>query len=134
MTAKTYCFREDGSHYNGGAVFFGYGYRAIGEPRLKMIRRWYRQGDKRGKTEDHFFVDGIEVENYVAAVNALNVPVIFTPGEVEALRMIGDEPSDLRSVINWEIRQSLHDKGAIEYGPAGSFRRTDAGRAALVTP
>lgn len=130
----THQFREDGSHYNGGAAFFGYGYRAIGEPRLKMIRRWYRQGDKRGKTEDRFFVDGVEVENYAAAVNALNIPVAFTPGEVEALRMIGDEPSDLRSVINWETRQSLHDKGAIEYGPSGSFRRTDAGRAALVTP
>jgi hypothetical protein len=54
----THQFREDGSHYNGGSVFFGYGYRAIGEPRLKMIRRWYRQGDRRGQTEDRYFVDG----------------------------------------------------------------------------
>ncbi len=130
----THQFREDGSHYNGGAEFFGYGYRAIGEPRLRMIRRWYRQGDKRGKTEDRFFVDGAEVENYGAAINALNIPVAFTPEEVAALRMIADEPSDLRSVINFEIRQSLRDKGAIEYGPPGSFRRTDVGRAALVTP
>jgi len=130
----THQFLEDGSHYNGGAVFFGYGYRAIGEPRLKMIRRWYRQGDKRGKTEDRFFVDGAEVENYVAAVNALKAPVAFTPEEVAALRMIADEPSDPRSVIDFEIRQSLRDKGAIEYGPPGHFRRTDVGRAALVTP
>ncbi|HQS14974.1 hypothetical protein [Reyranella sp.] len=130
----THQFREDGSHYNGGAVFFGYGYRAIGEPRLKMIRRWYRQGDKRGKTEDRFFVDGVEVENYTAAINALSIPVAFTPEEVAALHMIADESSDLRSVIKFEIRQSLRDKGAIEYGPPGSFRRTDIGRAALVTP
>lgn len=133
MTGKTYRFIEDGNHYNGGAVFFGYGYRAVGEPRLKMIRRWYRQGDMRGKTEDRFFVDGVEAENYIAAVNALSVPVAFTPEEVAALRMIADEPSDLRSVINFEIRKSLHDKGAIEYGPPGSFRRTATGRAALVT-
>ncbi len=34
----THKFREDGSHYNGSAVFFGYGYRAIEEPRLKSQR------------------------------------------------------------------------------------------------
>ena len=130
----THRFLEDGSHYNGGAVFFGYGYRAIGEPRLKMIRRWYRQGDKRGKTDDRFFVDGAPVETYAAAVEALKVPTVFSSDEIAALRAIGDDAQDQRGVIDFKIRLSLHDKGAIEYGPPGSFRRTDIGRAALVTP
>jgi hypothetical protein len=124
-------FREDGSHYNGGKVFFGYGYRAIGEPRLKMVRRWYRQGERRGQTEDHFFVDGAQVEGYTAAVEALKIPVAFTAEEVAALRMIGDEPADLRKLIDFNIRYALHEKGAIEWGPPGKCRRTDAGRAAI---
>lgn len=124
-------FREDGSHYNGGKVFFGYGYRAIGEPRLKMIRKWFRQGEMRGKTEDSFFVDGARVESHAAAIEALKVPTVFTPEEIEALRGIGDEPADLRKVIGFELLHSLLDKGAIEWGPPGQCRRTDAGSAAL---
>lgn len=126
-------FREDGSHYNGGAVFFGYGYRAVGEPRLKMIRRWYRQGDMRGKTEDRFFVDGAQVENYAAAQEALKLPAVFTTEEVTALGAIGDEPADLRKAIGWELLHALGAKGAIEWGPPGSCQRTDVGRAALAT-
>lgn len=124
-------FREDGSHYNGGAVFFGYGYRAIGEPRLRLIRRWYRQGEMRGKTEDRFFVDGSHVDDYAAALEALKIPTVFTPEEIEALRNIGDEPADLRKVIGFELLHSLRDKGAIEWGPPGQCRRTDVGRAAI---
>ena len=127
----THQFREDGSHYNGGAVFFGYGYRAIGEARLKMIRRWYRQGEMRGKTEDRFFVDGALVDSYAAALDALKSPVVFTPEEIAALETIGDEPADLRKVIGWELLDPLRDKGAIEWGPPGQCRRTDIGRAAL---
>ena len=127
----THQFREDGSHYNGGAVFFGYGYRAIGEPRLKMIRRWYRQGEMRGKTEDRFFVDGSQVDNYAAAIEALKVPTVFTAAEITALGAIGDEPADLRKVIGFELLHSLRDKGAIEWGPPGYCQRTDIGRATL---
>lgn len=127
----THQFREDGSHYNGGKVFFGYGYRAIGEPRLKMVRKWFRQGKARGTTEDSFFVDGARVESYAAAMEALKVPTVFTAAEIEALRQIGDEPADLRSVINFELRYSLGEKGAIEWGPPGQCRRTDIGRVAI---
>lgn len=124
-------FREDGSHYNGGRVFFGYGYRAIGEPRLKMVRRWYRQGERRGQTEDHFFVDGAQVGSYAAALEALKVPIAFTAEEIAALRLIGDEPADLRKVVDFNIRYTLAEKGAIEWGPPGQLRRTDVGRAAV---
>lgn len=127
----THQFREDGSHYNGGRVFFGYGYRAIGEPRLKMIRKWFRQGEARGKTEDSFFVDGAKVENYAAALDALKIPTVFTSEEIEALRAIGDEPADLRKVIGWALLDSLRDKGAIAWGPPGQCCRTDIGRAAI---
>lgn len=126
----THQFREDGSHYNGGKVFFGYGYRAIGEPRLKMVRKWYRHGEQRGKTEDSFYVDGVKVADYAAAVEALKSPVVFTDEEIMCLTMIGDEPFDYRPIIPFQIRYSLHEKGAIEWGPPGQCRRTDVGRAA----
>lgn len=122
-------FREDGSHYNGGAAFFGYGYRAIGEPRLKMIRRWYRPS---GRTEDRFFVDGAHVDNYDAAVSALKSPVTFTEDEIAALRQIGDEAVDLRQVIDFSVAAALRDKGATAYERPGWCKRTDAGRSALI--
>ena len=130
----THQFREDGSHYNGGKVFFGYGYRAVDEPRLKMIRKWFRQSDMRGKTEDSFFVDGVKVENYSTALDALKVPVVFTHEEIAALGMVGDEPTDLRKVIGFELLYSLRDKGAIAWGPPGQCYRTDVGRAAHASP
>jgi hypothetical protein len=125
----THQFREDGSHYNGGSEFFGYGYRAIGEPRLKMIRRWHRKEPRRGVTEDQFFVDGIRVDTYQAALDALKVPPVFTADEIAALGVIGDEPSDYRKTIDLNILCGLHEKGAIEWGPRGRCKRTDAGRA-----
>lgn len=126
-----YKFRQDDSHYNGGEVFFGYGYLAVDEPRLKMVRHWYRQCDKRGKTEDHFFVDGAPVASLLIAAELLKVPAVFTAEEIAALRQIGDEPADMRKIIDWKIRLSLDSKGAIAWGPPGHFARTDAGRAAI---
>lgn len=127
----TYQFREDGSHYNGGKEFFGYGYLAIGEPRLKMIRRWYRQGARRGESEDRFFVDGDHVESIVAAIEVLKASPSFAAPEIAALGEIGDEPADWRKIIDYEILSALRAKGAIEFGPPGRCCRTDAGRAAL---
>lgn len=124
-------FRENGSHYNGGQVFFGYGYSAIGEPRLSMVRKWFRRGEMRGKTEDSFYVDGAPVPTYEAAVEALKSPPVFTSDEIAALALVGDEPADLRQIIGVDLRCSLAAKGAIEWGPPGHCRRTDAGRAAL---
>lgn len=124
-------FREDGSHYNGGAAFFGYGYEAIGEPRLHMVRKWFRQGERRGKTEDSFSVDGQPVDSYDGALAALAVPVRFTDVELEALSLIGDEPADYREAISYDVRHTLRRKGAIAYGPPGRCARTDVGRAAL---
>jgi len=127
----THQFREDGRHYNGGKEFFGYGYSAIGEPRLKMIRRWYRQGERRGQSEDRFFVDGAHVPSYEAAVNALRLPPIYSLDDIRALRKIGDEPADYRASIGFDRLRSLHDKGAIEFGPPGRCARTEAGREKL---
>lgn len=127
----THQFREDGSHYNGGAEFFGYRYRAIGEPRLKMIRRWYKASQRRGLTEDRYFVDGAHVEDYAAAVEALKKPVLISDAEVQALRLIGDEPADCREMVEYVTLRSLADKGAIEWGPPGRCRRTHLGRTAV---
>ena len=127
-------FREDGSHYNGGNVFFGYGYRAMGEPRLKMIRRWYRQGDQRGQTEDRYFVDGVHVESYDAAIKALESPPVFTAEEVAALKQIGDEPADHRKTIDFRVLHFLRDKGAIAYRKPGYCARTDVGRQIAMDP
>jgi hypothetical protein len=128
---RAYQFRESGSHYNGGAVFFGYGYDAIGEPRLMMVRRWYRQGDRRGQTEDHFFIDGSPVESYAKAIEALKTPPLFTIDELAALRQIGDEPTDQRKTLKYETLYFLRCKGAIEWGPRGHCKRTAVARAAL---
>jgi hypothetical protein len=129
MTAHQ--FREDGSHYNGGAEFFGYGYLAIGEPRLKLIRRWYRKGKRKGQTEDRYFVDGAHVEGYSAALEALKTPPTFTADEIAALEQIGDEPADHRKVLDLHALHYLRAKGAIEWGPPGRCKRTDVGRSAL---
>jgi len=126
----THRFRENGSHYNGGKVFFGYGYDAIGEPRLSMVRKWFRQGERRGTAEDSFHVDGLPVASYDAAIEALKTPPTFTEAEIGALAAIGDEPAQRRD-IDWQLRWSLHAKGAIAYGPPGHLFRTDAGRAAI---
>lgn len=127
----THQFRENGNHYNGGKTFFGYGYSAIGEPRLSMVRKWYRQGKRRGTAEDSFYIDGLPVASYAAAVEALESPPIYTREEITALAMVGDEPADLRKVIGWKTLHYLGAKGAIEWGPPGSCKRTDVGRAAI---
>jgi hypothetical protein len=127
----THQFREDGRHFNGGKEFFGYGYTAIGEPRLSMIRRWYRSGARRGQSEDRFFVDGAHVPTYEAAQEALKAAPTFTAAEIEALRRIGDEPADRRQEIDHETLHYLRHKGAIAWGPPGRCARTDVGRAAL---
>ncbi len=124
-------FREDGSHYNGGAEFFGYGYRAVGEPRLKMIRRWYRQGQRRGQTEDRFFVDGEHVATYDAALAMLALPPKLSAEEIGALSKVDDEPRDLRKILDLTALMSLRDKGLIAFSPPGKCARTDAGRAYL---
>lgn len=130
MPTYDHDFRENGNHYNGGPAFFGYGYQAADEPRLSLIRRWYRQGDRRGQSEDHLFVDGEPVADYDAAKAALSMPVQFTPEEIAALALIGDEPSDVRKIIDCQIRHKLAAKGAAAYGPPGRMRRTDVGRQA----
>lgn len=129
----THQFRENGNHYNGGDRFFGYGYGAVGEPRLTMIRKWYRQGEMKGKTEDIYFVDGVAVPGYDAGLEALKTPPVFTAEEIAALRIIGDEPGDWRRTVDWRELHFLAAKGAIAWGPPGRCARTDAGRAVLVT-
>jgi hypothetical protein len=131
MTA--YQFREDGSHYNGGAEFFGHGYKAIGEPRLKLVRLWYRKGERRGQTEDRYFVDGAPIENLAAALETLKAPPTFTPKEIAELTRIGDEAADYRKSVPSKTLYFLAAKGAIEWGPPGLCRRTDVGRAAIST-
>lgn len=126
----THQFREDGSHYNGGAEFFGYGYRAVGEPRLKMIRRWYRQGDRRGQTEDRFFVDGAKVESYDEAVAALRTPPTLDAAEIAALAAFGDEPIKRPANHDREVLAALRAKGMIR-AEDGLYTITEAGRAAL---
>lgn len=125
-------FTRNGSHYNGGAVFFGYGYTAVGEPRLSMVRKFFKRGSMSGKVEDSYYVDGAPVGTYEDAVAALKKPPTFTAEEVAALARIGNTPADHRDDVPWIMRWTLHAKGAIAYeGPPGHCRLTDAGRQAL---
>lgn len=122
-------FREDGSHYNGGSAFFGYGYQAIGEPRLHMVRKWYRQGVRRGQTEDSFSVDGAPVASYEAALAALKTPPVLTDDERPVLAMFSGDairfPKD-----HWEQAYALRHKGFIVC-EGGQCMITDAGAEAL---
>ena len=113
----THQFREDGSHYNGGAEFFGYGYRAIGEPRLKMIRRWYRRGARKGQAEDRFFVDGALTENYAAAQEALKTPAVFSIEEEAVLARAPAEFERRPDSVDLTLAMALRDKGAVELRP-----------------
>lgn len=108
----SYQFRENGNHYNGGRDWFGYGYTAIGEPRMTMIRRWYGRGERKGKTEDHYFVDGAPMAGFEQAMIAMRTPPVFTPEELALLAT---------ATHHWQPRPdhitlmlSLRDKGAVE--------------------
>ena len=125
-------FRENGNHYNGGSVFFGYGYQAIGEPRLSMVRKWFRTGERRGQTEDSFSVDGSQVESYAAALEALKSPPLLTDEEAQALRAMGKAPVRA-STIALDARWTLRGKGFIACTD-GACSVTDAGLAALDQP
>lgn len=127
-----YLFRENGTHYNGGSVFFGYGYTADGEPRFSMVRKYFKKGDRRGTSEDEFYVDGEKVLDYTAGVVALEKPPVFTDREKRALLdVIRDEPSDIRKKVPWDVTMGLTNKGAIEWGPPGYCKRTVRGREAV---
>lgn len=123
-------FREDGSHYNGGAVFFGYGYAAIGEPRLRMIRKWFRQGERRGLIEDSFHVDGVPVESYAAALEALKTPPSLDATEMAALAAFGDEPIRRPRDHELEVCLALRAEGFVS-ARDGFWTIAEPGRAAL---
>lgn len=125
------CFKADGSHYNGGAAWFGYGYRAVGEPRFRIVRKWFRRGLLRGTTADLLYVDGAEVADIAEAEEALTKKPVFTAEEIAALRLISDQSADHRRIINFEIRYALTNKGAIVWDPPGRCCRTDVGREAI---
>ena len=125
-------FRENGSHYNGGPDFFGYGYDAVGEPRLRMVRRWYRRGARRGQSEDHFSVDGMPVPSYDAALEALRTPAVLTGAERPFLALLTDEPAP-RPSGDVETWFRLRAKG-FAAAKDRLWSITPAGRAALQAP
>lgn len=116
------------SHYNGGKEWFGYGRQCIQEPRLGAIDRYYRKDRSVVRT---WKVDGLDCVDADAAWAALQRPPVFTEEELAALATVGDEPTDHRGSLDHTLAHWLKCKGAIEYGPPGRCKRTDAGRAAL---
>lgn len=128
--SAAYQFRENGSHYNGGATWFGYGYEAIGEPRLRMVRKWFRQGEKRGVSEDSFSVDGAPVADYAAALEALKTPPTLSEAEAVALAAFGDVPIRRPRDQDFEACVSVARKGFV-HTEDGNWTITEAGRAAL---
>lgn len=123
-------FVGDGSHYNGGRDWFGYGFRSVDAPRMRVIRKWYK-GKRRGDTSDTFNVDGVAVADAAAALEALAKPPVFSAAEILALAEIGDEPADHRKVVDFMTLYTLTEKQAIKWGPPGRCCRTIAGRTAL---
>lgn len=124
------CKLQQEAHFNGGAKWFGYGYRCVEHSRLYRLDRYDR---KTRKVESEWSVDGQKVAGLAEAVLRLNVPPSFTPEELIALReAVTDEWSDRRTTLPFEIDYALRSKGAIEWAN-GKCRRTDTGRVALRT-
>lgn len=119
--------REDGSHYNGGPEWFGYGGRCVQELRLRYIDRSYRATRT---TTRSWIVDGIECASAEEAWERLQTPPAFSGDELTALATLTDEPSDLRATMPYELRRSLTDKGAARAN-LGKYVITDAGRVVL---
>jgi len=104
------------AHYNLGTNGYGYGFRCIAYPRLKIIE-WYYKGTfaKRSNTKQRraWFVDGIEVSTIELAISYLKNPPILTPDEERILADLNETFVDLRA---WEdtLKGPLRTKGMNE--------------------
>lgn len=119
--------REDGSHYNGGPEWFGYGGRCDQEARLRYIDRSYRATRS---TVRSWIVDGVECASADEASERLQKPPEFTDAELAVLATLTDDPTDLRKVHPYEVLRGLRDKG-VASANMGRYVITDAGRITL---
>jgi len=118
---------REAAHYNGGKVFFAYLHRCIEHPRLSRFDRYERSTKSVTST---WRTDGIDQPSFAAAVEALNMPPVFTTEELAFLATAPDDYEPERRKIDYELSDRVRNKGAIEW-ERGRFRITEAGRAAL---
>jgi len=108
-------------HGHGDGMFF-YRYRCVEHPRLSRHDHY----EKRTKSvESTFMVDGANVADIDAAIEALSVPVVITPEEQAVLDTLPTEWTDIRSFSGKQRLDllPLADKGLIEYSGDRQFRR-----------
>jgi hypothetical protein len=100
-------FKSNGTHYNGGAVWFGYGYTSTTDPRFSVIRKGLK---KERRMVDEYYVDGKLVESYEEGVRMLRTPPVFTDAEKWALGEVREGRWG-----GFDLMWTLRAKGAIEY-------------------
>lgn len=110
----------EAGHYNGGKEWFGYLHRCVEQPRLSRFDRYTRKDKSVTST---WRIDGEDMETFSDAVSGLARPPCLTIEEVAVLAQVGTEPADLRKVHPYAVMWSLHNKGAVAYGPPGRSRR-----------
>ncbi len=120
---------QESTHYNGGEVFFAYLHRCIEQPRLSRFDRYDRKPKSVTST---WRTDGIDHASMDEAIEALNTPPVF---DAEELAFLATAPEDWAKkgppgTIDWTVNDRVVNKGAVEW-ERGSWRITDAGRAAL---
>lgn len=82
------------AHFTGHG-FFGYVKQCVEHPRLQRVEKCVR---KTRAVEVTWQVDGQNVASLEAAVEALNVPVVLTDDEAEALDLVPPTFAGLRAV------------------------------------
>ncbi|MCK1669403.1 hypothetical protein [Bradyrhizobium sp. 153] len=104
-------FNRNGSHFNGGSAFFGYGHRCIDQPRLLVIDKFFK---RTRTTQRSYMVDGTTPCATLAdALAALSVPP--HPSE-EQLALLRSLSTDWMSPDRRGPLLPLADMGLIEWG------------------
>lgn len=119
------CTMHESAHLNGGKEWFGYIHRCNQHPRLTRMDKYYRA--TRG-VESVWRVDGMAVTSLAEAAEKLATPYQATADELTLLATVPDEFTSFEQRVRF---LPLREGGLIE-AKDGKFRRTDAGRAALI--
>lgn len=123
-------FQKDAIHYNGGAVFFGYGHRCVTQPRLLVIDKYFR---KDRSAQRSYLIDGkLPFTTLPEALAALEKPPTLSDDELRLLRALPE---------GWSYPEKrgdlvpLADMGLIEWrrdDNGVACQRTDSGNAAAI--
>lgn len=119
------CTMHEAAHLNGGKEWFGYIHRCNQHPRLTRMDKYYRATRS---VDSVWRVDGMAVASLAEAAEKLSTPYQATADELALLATVPDEFTRFEGRARF---LQLRECGLIE-AMDGKFRRTDAGRVALL--